>query len=194
MKRSRIFAAVAAAVVLVVGLVCQQGDVSAASLSTTVQLVFKAELSQTAGLTNATAPLVLQRILTWANGAGASQASTVWTAEHTLAASASENLDLAGGGLTDAFGAAFAPTKVRLLVVSAAAGNTNDVVVGGDANSLPFLSVKTTTVAIPPGGVVVLAVPSLAGIAVTAGTGDIVKVANGGAGTTVTYDIVIIGS
>ena len=38
-----------------------------------------------------------------------------------------------------------------------------------------------------------LVAPGAAGYAVTAGTGDILKVANSGAGTGVTYDIVIVG-
>jgi len=192
--RHRALAALAAAVVLVFGLVLQQGDVGAASLSSNIQLRVKADLTETAGLAPASAPLVLQRSLTLTNGTGANQADTVWSDQRTLTASSTEDLDLAGGGLKDAFGVAFEPVKVRLLVVTAAGANTNDVVLLGDANSVPFLSTAATTVAIPPGGFIVLATPNLAGVAVTADTGDIVQVANGGAGTSVTYDIIILGT
>jgi hypothetical protein len=49
--------------------------------------------------------------------------------------------------------------------------------------------------ALGPGGIFLFVNPGAAGIAtVTAGTGDILRVDNSGAGTTVTFDIVIIGT
>ncbi|MDM7915706.1 MAG: hypothetical protein QUU85_10650 [Candidatus Eisenbacteria bacterium] len=194
MKRLRFVAGLAALAALVgVGLF-QGGDVSAASLSSTVLLRVKADLTNTAGLANAAAPVLLERSLTWTNGVGANQANVVWTAERTLAASATEDLDFAGGGLTDAFGAAVAPAKIRAVIVSASAGDTNSVVLGGDANSVPFLSAAATTVSIQPGGVFVFTAPAVAGVPVTAGTGDIIQVANSGAGTPVTYSIIVLGT
>lgn len=192
--RHRALAALVAAVVLVFGLVFQQGDVGAASLRTQVQLLVKADLTDTVGLSEVSAPVVLQQLLNLTNGVGAGQADMVWTDQRTLTASSTEDLDLAGGGLTDAFGTAFEPAKVRLIVVTAAGANTNDVVLFGDAASVPFLSTAATTVSVPPGGFIVLATPNLAGVAVTPTTADIVQVANGGAGTGVDYDIVIIGT
>ena len=44
-----------------------------------------------------------------------------------------------------------------------------------------------------PGGTLLLVAPNAAGYAVTAGTGDLLKVANSGGSTGVTYDIVIVG-
>lgn len=193
MKRFRVLTFLAAAVALVVGLAIQ-GDVGAASLTTDIALKVKANLKETVGLSSAEAPVVLQRTLNLTNGVGADQADTVWTDSRTLAASASEDLDLAAGGLTDAFGTAFAPAKIRLLVVSASGSNTNDVVLFGDANSVPFLDTAATTTSVPPGGFAIFAYPNLAGIAVTADTGDIIQVANGGAGTEVDYDILIAGT
>ncbi|MBN2204309.1 MAG: hypothetical protein JW767_04725 [Thermoleophilia bacterium] len=171
----------------------QGGDVGAASLASSVNLTVKAKLTDTPGLASAEAPLVLQRLIEFADGTGAGQANTVWSDRRTIAASTTEDLDFSGGGLTDAFGTAIAPSKIRAIIVSASSGNTNNVVVGGDANSIPFLSAATTTVSIQPGGVFVFTAPATAGIAVTADTGDILQVANGGADTTVTYDVVVLG-
>lgn len=49
-----------------------------------------------------------------------------------LAASASENLDLAGG-LTDDFGATLTFTAIKEIIIHASSANTNNVLVGGAA-------------------------------------------------------------
>jgi hypothetical protein len=132
--------------------------------------------------------------LNFTNGTGASQVDMVFADQRVINASTTEDLDVAAGGLTTAFGAAYTIAEMKGLMVCASSGNTNNVVLGGDANSVPFLSTAATTVAIKPGGCFMLADPSAGGVAVTAGTGDIIQVANSGAGTTVTYDIIILGS
>lgn len=129
----------------------------------------------------------------FANGAGANQADKIWRATRTLAGGANEELDLAGV-LEDAFGNLLAFASVKAILVTAAAGNTNNVVVGGAAaNAVPLFGDATDTVAIPPGGFFALASPAANGWVVTAGTGDKLKIANSAGGTGVTYDIVIIG-
>ncbi len=86
-------------------------------------------------------------------------------------------------------------TKIKAILVKAAEGNTNNVVVGGAASNGwvgPF-GATTDTVAVKPGGTVMFVAPDANGYAVTAGTADQLKVANSGVGTGVTYDIVIVG-
>ena len=131
------------------------------------------------------------------NGTAAGQANKLFTDTRTITASSNDDLDL-NGVLTDAFGGSLALLRVKALIVVAAAGNTNDVVVGGAASNAwvaPFGS-ATDKVKIKPGGVLAL----FAGIGdatawpVVAATGDILRIANGGAGTPVTYDIVVIGA
>jgi hypothetical protein len=129
-----------------------------------------------------------------ANGTGAGQADMVFADQRTIAASGTEDLDVSGGTLTDAFGATFTIAELKVLMVCAASGNTNNVVLGGDANSVPFLDTPATTIAIKPGGCFQLADPSAAGITVTDSSGDVIQVANSGAGTGVTYDIIVVGS
>lgn len=127
-------------------------------------------------------------------GTSADQADLVFSDTRTLAASASENLDLAGG-LTDAFGATLTFVEVVAILVIAADANTNNVVVGGAASNAftgPFGD-ATDTVAVKPGGVAFFIAPGNPAFPVAAATGDILKVANSGAGTPVTYDLIIIG-
>ena len=192
MKTRTKILAVLAAVAIAFGV--QFGDVNAASLKSQIMLTVDTTLTSTLDLTTASAPLRAQKILDLANGVAANQANVIWSDQRTIAASTTEDLDLIGGSLTDVFGTAVAPAKVRAIIISAASANTNNVVLGGDVNSVPFLSAAATTVAIQPGGLYVITAPALAGIAVTAGTGDILQVANSGAGTTVTYDIIVIGT
>jgi hypothetical protein len=128
------------------------------------------------------------------NGIGANQAKEAFTDTRTLAASASEELDLSGS-LLDAFGATILFTKVKAIVVVAAKGNVNDVVIGGAASNAwatPFGD-ATDTVKVPPGGFLALTAPGAAGFAVIPGTGDKLKIANGGAGSGVDYTIIVIG-
>ena len=135
-----------------------------------------------------------QKTISLADGTGASQADMVFADQRTLAASAVEDLDVVAGALTDAFGATFTIAELKVLMVCAAAANTNNVVVGGDVNEVPYLSTAATTIAIKPGGCFQFADPSAAGVTVTAATGDIIQVTNSAAGTGVTYDVVIVGS
>lgn len=129
-----------------------------------------------------------------ASGTGANQADLLWCDERTISASSSENLDLAGS-LTDAFGATLTMVEVVAIIISASSGNTNDVVVGAaGSNPLPLFGGTSGTIAVRPGGLFVIAAPNAAGqVTVTAGTGDILKVANSSSGSSVTYKIMVVG-
>jgi hypothetical protein len=126
-------------------------------------------------------------------GGGADQANFVFADTRTLAASATENLDLAGG-LTDAFGQALTFASIKAILVKAAAGNTNNVVIGGAAsNAFLLFGDATDTLAIPPDGFALIVAPGAAGFPVAAGTGDILKMANSGGSTSVEYEIILLG-
>jgi len=132
---------------------------------------------------------------TLASGIGADQADRLWHDQRTLAASASENLDLAGG-LTDAFGNTLTFARVKLIYIKAAAANTNNVVVGGHATAafVNWVADATDKVNIRPGGVFLLFAPDATAYVITAGTGDLLTVANSAGGSSVVYDIVIVGA
>jgi hypothetical protein len=166
-------------------------------------LISKASLSISANLTSAldlvtaSAPLLKTYETALQSGTGAGQADRVFSDTRTLAASASEDLDLAGV-LTDAFGAAITFVKIKALIVSAAAANTNNVLVGGVSAGLSTIITPAATgiVVVRPGATfaVFAGAADSTGYAVTATTADLLHIANSTSGSSVTYDIVIIGT
>jgi hypothetical protein len=141
---------------------------------------------------NARQEVNLQRSLALLSGTAAGQADLFFADTRTLSASGTEDLDLAGG-LTDAFGATLTHVEVVGLLISAAPGNTNNVLVGGAASNAwgAIFGAANDVLVLKPGASFFLMCD--AGYAVTAGTGDLLKVANSGAGTGVTYTIAVIG-
>lgn len=129
-----------------------------------------------------------------ANGTSASQANMMWSDTRTINASSAEDLDLAGG-LTGALGNTITFTTIKGIIIKAADDNTNNVVIGGDDSAafINWVGDATDTIVVKPGGIFVLYDPSAGGYAVTATTGDLLQIANSGAGTSVTYDIILIG-
>lgn len=124
-------------------------------------------------------------------GTGVGQGNELYAAARTLAASASENLDLSGA-LVDAFGATIVFTDIIGIVVFADKGNTNNVLVGNAAsNGFVGPAGATGVLTLKPGDWAVLA--SQTGWTVTAATGDLLKVANSGGTTSVLYSIILIG-
>jgi hypothetical protein len=156
-----------------------------------------ADLTSQLDLSLASAPMtkVYTAILT--SGLAAGMADRVFHDNRTLTASSSENLDLNGGGLLDPLGGSFSIVKVKGILVAAAVGNTNDVIVG-NAAATPWSALlgATGTITLKPGACFI----ALAGqadsnaYAVGAGATDVLKVLNGGAGTSVSYDIIIVGT
>lgn len=163
------------------------------TLSVKLLAAITAEQSSDLDLGERQFPVAVRELIELVNGTGDDQADLIWTDQRTLAASASENHDLAGG-LTDAFGTAMTFARIKGLFVKAAAANTNNVNVSSEAtNGVPLFLALGDGIKIPPGGWNFWAAPD-DGIVVTGATGDLLTVANSGAGTSVTYDIVIIGA
>jgi len=167
-------------------------------MSLTSLLAISASATQTVAqdLGTASAPVSVSRSVNLASGTGAGQADRVFHDRRTLAASASEDLDLAGS-LVDAFGQTITFARIKGLVVSAAAANTNNVVIGAAA-SAPWAALlgATHTLTLRPGAAVAVMAgeADAAAYVVAATTADLLKIANSGAGSGVTYDIVIIGA
>jgi hypothetical protein len=128
------------------------------------------------------------------DGTGADQATSIFSDERTLGASGTENLDLSGV-LSNALGATIAFSAIKAILIVADAANTNNVVVGGAGSNAfvgPFAD-ATDKIVLGPGDVFMISRRSAAGMAVVAATGDILLVANSGAGTALTYKIIVIG-
>lgn len=152
--------------------------------------------TKTQDLTTTADPLDWRRAVHLESGTAVGLADRVFHDRRTLAASATEDLDLAGT-LLDAFGSAITFVKVKGLFISAASTNTNSVIVGAaTSNAWATLLNATGTITLRPGATlgVMAGGADATAYAVTAGTGDLLKVANSAAGTAVSYDIVIVGT
>jgi hypothetical protein len=167
------------------------------SLTSKIALTVTADLSKTLDLATARAALSKAYQTTFASGTAAGQADKVFHDQRTLGPSATENLDLAGS-LTDALGDALTFAKIKGIVFSASAANSNNVLIGGDVTNtfFPMFGLETDSLVLRPGATVALWCGSAdaTGYAVTAGTADLLKVANSGAGTSVTYDVILLGT
>lgn len=136
----------------------------------------------------------LQPSIALESGTGSYQANALFADQRTLAASTTENLDLAGV-LTDPLGSTLTFATVKAIQVCAADGNTNNVVVGG-ADSAQLAGVFSDTsdkVVVKPGGCFIWVAPKT-GATVTATTADLLQVGNSSSGSAVTYNVVIIGT
>lgn len=163
------------------------------SLSTRIQLSVAAKQASSAGLSAVEAALAKVFEFLLADGTGAGQADKAYSlSEQTIADGGTLSIDLKGS-LTDALGAAFTPAKLKALIIFAASDNTTSLTVGGDANHVPILSAGTTSFVLKPGGVFAFVDPSLAGVAVTAATADLIKIVNG-AGAAAKVSVVVIGT
>jgi hypothetical protein len=166
-----------------------------ASINLTISATLNKALGVDLDLQSATAPMAVSKAVSLASGTGASQVDRIWADTRTIAASGTDDLDLAGV-LVDAFGALITFARIRLMHIAAAAGNTNNVIVGGAAATQFFTwaGAATHTVTVRPGGWFTLFAPDATAYTVTAGTLDLLRVANSGAGTGVTYDIILLGA
>lgn len=152
-------------------------------------------LSAALDLGTASFPMSLSNAVSLTSGTTAGKADKAFSDRRTLAASATEDLDLAGV-LLDAFGAAITFARIKGILIKAAAANANNVVIG--AGTAPWITLlnSTGTITLRPGAsfCAIAGAADATAWAVTATTADILKVANSGAGTSVTYDICIIGA
>lgn len=126
------------------------------------------------------------------NGTGANQINQVWHDQRSTDTTG-EELDLAGGVTSQLSGAALTFAAIKVVVVYASTSNSGNVVVSRPgANGLVLFAAASDALAgLKPGGLFVFTDPSAAGLTVTGGTGDLLKIA---ASTgTVTYDIWIGG-
>lgn len=159
-------------------------------------IIAKITASQTSTLDAAVYSLALADLdpINLSDGVGNNQADLIWSDTRTLAASTSEELDL--NALPQSAPLANVNmVKVKAILVLAAAGNTNNVEVG-NAAATQFqagFGVATGRWIIPPGDRF-LATAQKAGWSSANGVSDKLKIANGGAGTSVDYTLILIGT
>lgn len=133
-------------------------------------------------------------LLAFTAGTTANKVDRLYVAPISLAASASIELDLAGG-LTDAFGTSVTIAELVAVGVFADDTNTNSIEVGGAAsNAVPLFKDVSDVALVRPAGFLAMAAPGAAGqCSVTAGTGDLLKLANSGGSTAVTGKLYLLG-
>lgn len=164
------------------------------ALDTKVKLSLSANYTSALDLVARSAPLSLVKNLALTTGTGANQADKVWSDQITIAASSNSDIDLAGT-LTDPFGAALSFARVKLILVTAATTNTNNVVVGGASSTFnTWVSGTSPAVIVRPGGFLAVGCSDATAYVVTATSADVLRLSNSGAGSTVTCDVAIIGS
>jgi hypothetical protein len=158
-------------------------------------LQIAATLNSVLDLKTASAPLAYKNSMTLTTGTGADQADQIWDDERTLTTGANEDLDLTGTALQNAFGTNIAFARIKLLAIVSDPANTTNLTVGNAASNGwvgPF-GAATHTITLKPKGVLFLFDPSSGAYAVTAGTGDLLRVTNA-AGASAKYRIILIGS
>jgi hypothetical protein len=165
------------------------------SQSASISLEVAVSQSAAGDVNTAKNTITVDSLLQLLDGTGADQANQAWSDTRTLAASTSEDLDMAGV-LTDAFGSTITFTKIKAILVMADADNGDNIEVGGAASNAfaSFLGDATDVVIVPPGGLFLLTAPDATGFAVTAGTGDLLKINNADSGAAADYTIVLIGT
>jgi len=140
----------------------------------------------------------LASLIELASGTVADAADLIFVDERTVASASNDDIDLAGA-LTSALGSTITFVEIVALFIinksKAGVANTTNLTIGVGSNPfLGFLGGTTPTIGpIRPGGLLLLACPADVGIGtVTAGTGDILRIANS-SGASATYQIAIIG-
>lgn len=173
-------------------------------LSTIFTVSLTAALTKAAVIGNVpTDALNFARRVEMLTGVGANQADKLYYAERIIAPSANDDLDISGA-LTDNLGTVFTIARVKLLAVLAepsdplAVRNTNDVIVGAAAATQWASLLGTTgTIRVRPG---TLSIPCVVGsldavgYVAAGGATDVLRIANGGAGTQVSYQIFIVAA
>lgn len=133
--------------------------------------------------------LSLSETHTITDGTGADQFDEHFHDTRPIAAGANDDLDLAGG-LTDAFGNTITFSAIKALQII----NSGTVEIQIDQSvANGFTAWFTGIQKIPAGGTLQLVAPTAAGYAVTAGTGDILRITNNDGSTAASYKIAIGG-
>lgn len=166
----------------------------ATSLKTTLTAAISAALSNPLDLVTGDAPLEYTKKMIWTNGTTIDKADLVFSDTRTLTASSNEDLDLAGS-LASIYGATLTFVELKALLIVASTANTNNVrVIRPASNGVPLFLAASDGIDVPPGGLFFWACPADGKVTVTAATGDLINVANSSSGTSVTYDVVIVGA
>lgn len=128
------------------------------------------------------------------SGVGSGMADQLWFDKRTILASANDDLDLAGS-LVNGLGATVTFARIKGICIYSLPANVNNLHIGGGSNPfINWVANSSDIVVVRPGGLMLLMAPDATAYAVTATTGDILRVTNAAAGSSVEYEIVLIGA
>lgn len=162
-------------------------------VTASLSLQVAAKLTGVADLGNPVAPVALEKIVRMVGGTDAlGKADILFADTRTIAASSTENLDLAGV-IAGLLGNTITAAEITAIIVTADPTNINDVQLFGAASNAFNGPLSGTTPKLSVGPDDVAMVTNKKGWTVTAGTGDILLVGNSGSGSAVTYTIILIG-
>lgn len=140
----------------------------------------------------------LTHALAFTDGTTANKIDLLYMAERTVASATNDDIDLAGV-LTDPLGNTLTNAElVSVVVINQArdgTANTTNLTIGGGTNAFEgFVGATGDTIGpVRPGGMFVICNPDASGLGtVTAGTADILRVANS-SGASNTYQVAIFG-
>ena len=164
---------------------------------TQIKVEARARLTSAGDLQSAESSLSWPRSVSYGYGAGLDQVDLTYTKTRSIVASGVDNIDLSGT-LEDILGNGVVFARVKALAIYADPANAaghNAVVGGATANGWvgPF-GTTAHTLAVEPGGMLAFATRTAAGWAVANGASDILRVANGGTVSTISYQIVLYGA
>ena len=164
------------------------------TLNTQFRAGFGAELVSAKDNGAARFPLQLPGATTIPTGTANGQADTLFDDDRSLAAGASESLDLAGGVLTGPLGDALTFADIVGIYIRADATNQGNLLVGGAAANAfsAMFGDATDKIILPPGAEFMITNPT-SGYVVTPGTGDLLKIENADGVNAAGYRITLIG-
>lgn len=139
----------------------------------------------------------MHAVIDLVEGTAVNQTDLLWMDERTVSASTNDDIDLAGV-LMEATGGSFVAAELVFIFIinkpRSGAANVSNLTIGNATNPIVGMTgaASATIGPIRPNGFFMLGSPDAAGQGpITAGTGDILRVANGSGGSN-TYQIAIV--
>lgn len=164
------------------------------TIAATVLMGIKGYNSAAVDLGNRVRDIALAGNLVFADGSGIGQVNKSYSDSGSQIQSVNTDLDLSGA-LTGDDGASLVLTGVKALCIVAGSANPGNLTVGpapSNGWTGPF-SGTTPAIVLPAGGRLCIARGDASGWPVTAGTGDLLRIASAATAGTYTYDIVLLG-
>lgn len=138
----------------------------------------------------------ISEALSWTDGTGSGESNRLWGDEQrSISAASNDDLDLAGG-LTDVFGNTITMARVKMIYIKNRDTTAGKVLRVGAAGTNPISTLFGATpdyLIIPPSGYLWLATGDATAWALTAGSADVLRIANPNA-SSIEYDILLVGS